>query len=109
MRASPVGFAFYELDEVLDHAGRSAAVTHDHPEGVRGAQATAAAIYWARRTRDRDMIRSEIEKSFGYDLGASLDEVRPSYRFNETCQGTAGLCLRIGRPRQKGYIDREDN
>ena len=93
MRASPVGFAFDELDEVLDRAERSAAVTHDHPEGVRGAQATAAAIYWARRTRDRDVIRSEIEKCFGYDLSASLDEVRPSYRFNETCQGTVPYAL----------------
>lgn len=88
MRVSPVGFAFDRIEEVIDAAQGTAAVTHDHPEGVRGAQAAAAATFLARRERDREVIRREVENRFGYDLGRSLDEIRPDYRFNETCQET---------------------
>lgn len=94
MRVSPVGFAFDTLDEVLEQAGRSAAVTHDHPEGIRGAQATAAAIYLARTTRDREEIRRKLEERFGYDLSTPLDAIRPGYVFNETCQGTVPQAIR---------------
>src|SRR6185503_9515545 len=93
MRVSPVGFAFDDLDEVLARAELSAAVTHNHPEGVRGAQATAVAIYWARRTQGREVIRNEIERSFGYDLHRTLDEIRPHYQFSETCWGTVPQAL----------------
>jgi ADP-ribosylglycohydrolase len=88
MRVSPVGFAFETMEEVLAWAERSAAVTHNHPEGIRGAQATAAAIYLARQGQDKDQIRSTLESQFHYDLSARLDQIRPTYRFNETCQGT---------------------
>ena len=93
MRVSPVGFAFDTIKEVLDWAERSAAVTHNHPEGIRGAQATAAAIFHARRTRDKDEIRRKLEVQFGYELRQRLDDIRPSYRFNETCQETVPQAL----------------
>jgi len=88
MRVSPVGFAFDTLEDVLDWSARSAAVTHDHPEGIKGAQATAAAIFLARGGESREQIRSRLEERFGYDLHARLDDIRPGYRFNETCQRT---------------------
>ena len=88
MRVSPVGFAFETLDEVLAWAERSAAVTHNHPEGIRGAQATAAAIYWARRGQEKKHIRENLQARFGYDLSAGIDDLRPAYEFDETCQGT---------------------
>jgi len=88
MRVSPVGFAFAAVDEVLDWAARSAAVTHDHPEGIRGAQATATAIHYARQRRDKVWIRTQLESQFGYDLGRGLDAIRPTYAFDVTCQGS---------------------
>jgi ADP-ribosylglycohydrolase len=93
MRVSPVGFAFETMEEVLDWAERSAAVTHNHPEGIRGAQATAAAIFLARRIRDKLEIRDALQSQFGYNLSARLDEIRPSYGFDETCQGTVPQAL----------------
>jgi ADP-ribosylglycohydrolase len=93
MRVSPVRFAFETLEEVLAWAKRSAEVTHNHPEGIKGAQATAAAIHLARRYRDKDRIRQTVESQFGYDLSARLDEIRPAYCFDETCQGTVPQAL----------------
>jgi len=93
MRVSPVGYAFGTIEEVLDWAERSAAVTHNHPEGVRGAQATAAAIFFARQGQTKEQIRGSIESQFGYDLHARLDEIRPTYGFDETCQGTVPQAL----------------
>ena len=93
MRVSPVGFAFETIEEVLAWAKRSAEVTHNHPEGIRGAQATAAAIYLARRVRDKDQIRRIIESQFFYDLSGRLDQIRPIYGFDETCQGTVPQAL----------------
>lgn len=88
MRVSPVGFAFETMNEVLAGAERSAEVTHDHPEGVRGAQAAAAAVFLARKQESRESIREWIESRFDYDLGFTLDEIRPSYQFNESCLHT---------------------
>jgi ADP-ribosylglycohydrolase len=93
MRVSPVGFAFETIEEVLAWSKKSAEVTHNHPEGIRGAQATATAIYLARRVRDKDQIRRTIESQFGYDLSAPLDQIRPMYDFDETCQGTVPQAL----------------
>jgi ADP-ribosylglycohydrolase len=93
MRVSPVGFAFGTIDEVLDYAARSAAVTHDHVEGIRGAQATAAAVFYARTYRDKDKLRDFIASQFGYNLSRRLDEIRPYYSFNETCNGTVPQAL----------------
>jgi len=88
MRVSPVGFAFDTIEDVLEYSARSAAVTHDHKEGIRGAQATAAAIFHARKYRDKDKLRDYITKQFGYNMNRRLDEIRPGYTFNETCNGT---------------------
>jgi len=88
MRVSPVGFAFDTMEEVLLWAERSAAVTHNHVEGIRGAQATAAAIFLARNSKDKKQIRDELELRFGYDLSGRIEEIRPGYRFDETCHGT---------------------
>ena len=93
MRVSPVGFAFDTMDEVLAWAEKSAAVTHNHPEGIRGAQATAAAIYCARQTRDKAAIRDTLELQFGYDLSRTLEEIRPDYNFDVTCQGSVPEAL----------------
>ncbi len=88
MRVSPVGFAFDTLPEVLAHAGRTADVTHNHPEGIRGAQATAAAIFLARTGKSKPQIRQYIEESFAYDLSAPLDRIRETYEFDLSCQGS---------------------
>ncbi len=88
MRVSPVGVAFGTLDDVLCEAKRSAEVTHNHPEGIRGAQATAAAIFLARQGESKARIRRTIQDKFDYDLSRSVDSIRPSYLFNESCQGT---------------------
>lgn len=88
MRASPVGFAFDTMEEVLAEAGRSAEVTHNHPEGIKGAQAIAAAILLARKKEGKSKIRDFTETNFGYSLGPTLAEIRPHYYFDETCQGS---------------------
>lgn len=88
MRVSPVGFAGSTLQEVLEMAKRCAEVTHNHPEGIKGAQATAAAIFLARTGHDKEQIREYITRSFGYNLHFTLDEIRPFYDFDETCQRT---------------------
>lgn len=88
MRVSPIGWAFNSVEEVLLEAERSAAVTHNHPEGVRGAQAVAVAIYLARTGAGREEIRQEIETRLGYDLKRSLDEIRPAYQWDSTCPGS---------------------
>jgi len=85
MRVSPVGFAYDTIDDVMLWAERSAAVTHSHPEGIRGAQATAVAIYHARRVRDKVQIKRLLESQFQYDLSVTLDQIRPVYCLNETC------------------------
>ncbi|MFN6167784.1 MAG: ADP-ribosylglycohydrolase family protein [Pseudanabaena sp.] len=88
MRVSAVGFAFDDLEMVIQEAKRSAEVTHNHPEGIKGAQATALAIYMARQGQSKEQIKSAIAKSFSYDLDRTLDEIRPVYQFNESCQET---------------------
>jgi ADP-ribosylglycohydrolase len=88
MRVSPVGFALDSVDEVLAEAARSAAVTHNHPEGIKGAQATALAVFLARSGADKTSIKLAVEERFGYDLARSLDAIRPTYRFDVSCQGS---------------------
>jgi ADP-ribosylglycohydrolase len=88
MRVSPVGFAYDAIDKVLLEAKRSAEVTHNHPEGIKGAQATALAILMARQGESKTSIRSNIMDRFGYDLNRSLDSIRPTYEFDVSCQGS---------------------
>ena len=86
MRVSPVGFYAKTLEEALALAKISAEVTHNHPEGIKGAQATAAAIFMARQGATKTDIRDYVENTFQYDLHRTVDEMRPSYRFTEICQ-----------------------
>ena len=95
MRISPVGLAYDTLDEVLDRATAYTVVTHDHPEGLKGAQATAAAIFLARTGNSKADIRKYTTTTFGYDLSLSVDEIRPTYEFDESCQRN---CLRRSYP-----------
>lgn len=88
MRVSPVAFAFDTPEAVVDEAAHCAAVTHDHPEGIKGAQATALAIFLVRRGCNRKTIRSAITERFGYDLDRRLDDIRPGYRFDVSCAGS---------------------
>jgi ADP-ribosyl-[dinitrogen reductase] hydrolase len=88
MRVSPVGFACKEMEEVLDMARKTAEPTHNHPEGVKGAQAVAAGIFLARHNRSKEEIRTYIEDTFGYNLHRSVEEIRPGYQFDVSCQGS---------------------
>lgn len=88
MRVSPVGWAFDSVGTVLEEAERSAACTHNHPEGVKGAQAVALSIFLALTGAHKEVIRCEIEDRFGYDLHRSLDEIRPYYKWDSTGPGS---------------------
>jgi ADP-ribosylglycohydrolase len=101
MRVSPVAFAFQTLEEVLKEARASAEVTHNHPEGVRGAQATAAATFLARQGESKRKIRSTIEKQFSYDLSRTIVSIRPTYSFKESCQETVPEAI-------TAFLDSED-
>ena len=88
MRVSPVGFAFDSMSEVLAEAKKTAAVSHNHPEGIKGAQATALAVFLARKGESKETIRDEIAGRFEYDLDRTLEGIRPDYRFDVSCQGS---------------------
>ena len=88
MRVAPVGWAFETLDGVLAEAKRSAEVTHNHPEGIKGAQVTAAAVFSARTGANREEIRQLVGTLSDYNLDRSVDEIRAVYQYNETCQST---------------------
>jgi ADP-ribosylglycohydrolase len=88
MRVSPIGWYCDSLDDVLAEAEKSAIVTNDHTDDINGAQAVAAAVYLARTGKTKDEIKEFIIDRFDYDLCRKLDEIRPLYRFSESCQGT---------------------
>lgn len=94
MRVSPIGFAFQEVDDVLDVAKASASATHNHIEGIRGAQAIALAVFLAKQGNDKESIKKEIEHRFDYNLSQSLDSIRPTYCFDVSCQGTVPVAIR---------------
>jgi ADP-ribosylglycohydrolase len=94
MRVSPVGFAFNTIEEVLEQAKKSAEVTHHHPEGIKGAQATASAVFLARTGQSKEEIKKYIEKIFHYNLDTSLDLIRPTYSFDVSCQGSVPQAIR---------------
>lgn len=93
MRVSAAGFAFDTLEETLDIAKRSAEVTHNHPEGIKGAQATAAAIFMARKGKSKVEIRAYVSATFGYDLSRTCQDIRPTYTFKSSCQETVPEAL----------------
>lgn len=88
MRVSPAAYAFDTLETVLHEARLSASVTHNHPEGIKGAQAVASAIFLARNGHDKSDIQNFVQRRFGYNLTRSLDEIRPHYQFDSSCQGS---------------------
>lgn len=88
MRVSSVGWLFDDLDETIEAAELTAAVSHDHPDGIRGAQATAAAIWLNRHGTSKSELKSFIVEKFGYDLSRTTDEIRPNYSFTEECAKT---------------------
>lgn len=88
MRASPIGWAFDKEEDVLEQAKRSAEITHNHPEGIKGAQAMAWAVWQAKNGAGKTAIKAGIEQRFGYDLGQTIDEIRPAYQFDVSCQGS---------------------
>ena len=88
MRVSSVAWLFGDLETVRRMARLSSEVTHDHPEGIKGAESTAAAIFLARTGKTKEEIKSYIEAEFHYDLSRSCDEIRPGYRHVESCQET---------------------
>ena len=86
MRVGPVGWAFNTKEEVLAKAKESAECTHNHPEGIKGAQVIALCILMARQGAGKEEIRNEIENTFGYNLRFTCDEIRSSYTWGATCQ-----------------------
>jgi len=88
MRVSPVGYVYDDREMVLDEAERSAEVTHNHEEGIRGAQAVATSVLMARQGAGKRAIMDYVEKRFGYNLKDTIENLRPRYRFDVTCQGS---------------------
>jgi ADP-ribosylglycohydrolase len=88
MRVSPIGFFFNTEVEVLREAKASAEVSHDHPEGIKGAQSVALAILLARQGTSKEQIRKRINADFGYDLDLKVEEIKPGYQFDVSCQGS---------------------
>ena len=88
MRVSSVGWLFDTIERTREVARWSAEVTHNHEEGIKGAEATAAAIFFARNGKSKAEIKAYIEKEFGYDLSRTCDEIRPTYFHQESCQKT---------------------
>ncbi len=88
MRVSPIGFAFDDMERVLKEAKRSAEFSHNHPEGIKGAQAIAAAVFLARSGSSKSEIRDFITNKFDYDLNRTVEEIRPGYKFEISCQGS---------------------
>ena len=88
MRVSAAGWLYDTLEETRHMARLTAEVTHNHPEGIKGAEAAAAAIFMARTGRSKDEIKAYIVREFGYDLSRTCDEIRPTYHHVESCQQT---------------------
>ena len=93
MRVSPVAFYSHSLQEALGLAKISAEVTHNHPEGIKGAQAIASSIYLARHGATKREIKSYVEENFHYDLSQQLDDIRPIYSYDMSCQHTVPQAL----------------
>lgn len=104
MRVSSVGWFCQTLEETLHVAKLTAEVSHNHPEGIKGAQAVAASIFLARTGASKEDIRSYIANSFGYDLTRTLKEIRPKYRFDVSCQGSVPEAI-IAFYESSGYED----
>lgn len=94
MRVSPVAWVAKDLDECRRLARRSAEVTHNHPEGIKGAEAVASAIWMAKHKAPKAVIKNYIEENFGYDLDTTVDKIREDYTFDATCPGSVPQAIR---------------
>lgn len=104
MRVSPVGLYAETLDEALELAKRTAEVSHNHPEGIKGAQAVASAVWMAMHKHTKDEIRDYLTNKFHYDLARTVDEIRPTYQWDVSCQGSVPesiICFLEG----KDFVD----
>ncbi len=88
MRVSPIAYGFETLEDVLAEAEKSAVATHNHPEGIKGAKAVAAAVFLARKGKSKAEIKAYIQQTFGYDLERTIAQIRPDYKFDVSCQGS---------------------
>ncbi|MCL2025212.1 MAG: ADP-ribosylglycohydrolase family protein [Leptospirales bacterium] len=88
MRVTPIGWYANSLNDVMAEAQKSAEVTHNHPEGIKGAQSTAIAVYMARTGKNKDEIKKFIMDTFRYNLERKIDDIRPGYEFDVSCQGS---------------------
>ncbi|MBR4481091.1 MAG: ADP-ribosylglycohydrolase family protein [Prevotella sp.] len=88
MRVSPVGLYAKSLDEALTLAEITASVSHNHPEGVKGAQAIATSVFLCKQGKSKQEIKEYVEKTFGYNLNRCIDDIRPHYGFDVSCQGS---------------------
>lgn len=88
MRVSAVGFAFESMEEVMEEAKKTAEITHNHPEGIKGAQATAVSVFLARKKEDKETIKKRVAELFGYNLDRRIDDIRAVYSYDISCQGT---------------------
>jgi ADP-ribosylglycohydrolase len=88
MRVSPIGFYCKTLESVMEEAEKSAKITHNHIEGIKGAQSVASAIFLAKNGKTKNEIKEFIETTFGYNLTQKLDIIRETYKFDVTCQGS---------------------
>jgi ADP-ribosylglycohydrolase len=88
MRVSPVGLYAKTLDEALALAAITASVSHNHPEGVKGAQAIATSVFLSKQGKSKKEIKEYVEQMFGYNLYRSIAEIRPNYSFDVSCQGS---------------------
>lgn len=104
MRVSSVGWLYDTLEETLEKAKWTAEVTHNHPEGIRGAQAAAAAIFLARNGRTKEEIKTYIMDRFYYDLNRTCNQIRPGYKFDVSCQGSVPQAI-IAFLEGEDYID----
>ena len=93
MRASACGWLAQSVEDALDLGRRSSMITHNHPEGIKGAQAVATAIYLARTGSTKEEMNRYLEETFGYDLSRKCDDIRPTYSFDVSCQGTLPAAL----------------
>lgn len=104
MRVASVGWLYRTLEDTLHGAGLTAEVTHNHPEGIKGAQAVAACIFLARAGASKDEMITYVSNTFKYNISRTLDEIRPKYFFDESCQGSVPEAI-IAFNESKNYED----
>jgi ADP-ribosyl-[dinitrogen reductase] hydrolase len=94
MRTAAVGYAFNTEEDILENAKRIAEVTHNHPEGIKGAQATSMCVFMSRNGKTKQEIKEYIENKFNYNLSKTIDEIRPDYKYDVSCMGTVPPAIR---------------